>query len=345
MFDTCYLHIGGEKTGSTTIQKFLADNRAAFKKNGYFIPRAPGELSHVRLAVYAQQDFANAAFLTGVGITDASKLNARQEKIAARLKAEIEAVKAPMHALVLSSEHCQSEVVTEASVRRLADLLGCFARTIRIIFYVRRQDHVAVSHFSTALRLGFEVPSPDLGADEQSHRYNHFRVAKLYASVFGQDAIDVRLFGADEFEGKDLLDDFTSAIKLPVAGTWPRASRVNASLNLDAQRLLLFLNTLGNTPFSMDSDKRALLLEVLEREMGGTGILPARSDAEAFVKRFDASNEALRARYFPHLPTPLFGDDYSCYPTKVGAAVMKRAEAVQILGRLLPDHQAIIERL
>ena len=49
-----YLHIGTEKTGTTTIQSFLAANRDLLKRNRILYPRAPGEQNHRALAAAAQ---------------------------------------------------------------------------------------------------------------------------------------------------------------------------------------------------------------------------------------------------------------------------------------------------
>jgi hypothetical protein len=34
----CYIHIGPHKTGTTSIQSFLKENRAELLKHGYFVP-------------------------------------------------------------------------------------------------------------------------------------------------------------------------------------------------------------------------------------------------------------------------------------------------------------------
>ena len=36
----CYIHIGPHKTGTTSIQWFLKENRAELLKHGYFVPES-----------------------------------------------------------------------------------------------------------------------------------------------------------------------------------------------------------------------------------------------------------------------------------------------------------------
>ncbi len=38
MFSHCILHIGTDKTGTTTLQNFLAANRSALRQMGYVFP-------------------------------------------------------------------------------------------------------------------------------------------------------------------------------------------------------------------------------------------------------------------------------------------------------------------
>ena len=53
MIDECILHIGTEKTGTTSIQKFLATNRTLLKANGVLYPLSPGKVNHIGLEAYA----------------------------------------------------------------------------------------------------------------------------------------------------------------------------------------------------------------------------------------------------------------------------------------------------
>src|SRR5437764_216315 len=36
----CYIHVGPHKTGTTSIQWFLQENRAQFLEHGYFVPKS-----------------------------------------------------------------------------------------------------------------------------------------------------------------------------------------------------------------------------------------------------------------------------------------------------------------
>ena len=52
----CYLHIGTEKTGTTTIQSFLLRNERRLNRIGYSSPKLDQEFNHRSLAVACFDD-------------------------------------------------------------------------------------------------------------------------------------------------------------------------------------------------------------------------------------------------------------------------------------------------
>jgi hypothetical protein len=58
---------------------------------------------------------------------------------------------------------------------------------------------------------------------------------------------------------------------------------------------------------------RGRLAALLQASAAGRGELPSRAEAIAYVGNYTASNEAVRARWFP-AQASLFSDDFSPYP-------------------------------
>jgi len=155
MFDCCYLHIGFEKTGTTSIQQFLHRNRGELAKKGFYHPVSLDTPNNTFLYVAAADEDR---------INDAHKIVRRglsaeafRAKVALDLSAEL---KGRGGTLVLSNEHMHSEVRSPAAVTRLKDLLRPHCKEIKILAYVRRQDRVAVSQYSTALKVGLDYLPP-----------------------------------------------------------------------------------------------------------------------------------------------------------------------------------------
>ena len=55
-FDECILHIGTEKTGTSTLQEFFYQNKLNLAKNDIFFPETFGKKNHIKLSAYACSD-------------------------------------------------------------------------------------------------------------------------------------------------------------------------------------------------------------------------------------------------------------------------------------------------
>src|ERR1043165_5358722 len=82
-----FLHIGVEKTGTTTIQAFMAKNRQALTKKGVLYPRAPGNENHVGLTIYAADNPQHLFdLLPFANLKPDADLDAFREQMLAELK-------------------------------------------------------------------------------------------------------------------------------------------------------------------------------------------------------------------------------------------------------------------
>lgn len=309
------LHIGTEKTGSTTIQTFLAARRAALPALGVAFPRAPGESNHLALAAAAGDPAHVADLVRGLdpATGDQAAIGFRLHRDLAR---ELAALPPAVHTVLFSAEHLHSRLAGEAALRRLKALLDPFFDEWRIVLWLRRQDEVAVSHHSTLLRAGHAAPSPLPGAAEHAAYFDYAALLDRWAAVFGRDAVRPRLFGRAHFTGGDLLRDALDAFGLEALppGDGP-APVENARLDAAAQHFLAALNAHGAAP--PGSPARRALIRRLDARFAGAGaapLLPSRAEARAFLDAFRDSNERLRATWFPGRAAPLFDEDLGRYP-------------------------------
>ncbi|WP_262692599.1 hypothetical protein [Kordiimonas aestuarii] len=343
--ETIYLHIGAEKTGTSTIQRFLAGNRLQLATQGYCYPSAPGPENHIALAVYAQDSMRERGLLNQtIGEVSAQSLCAFQVNFEHALEAELMAARENgCRNLVLSSEHCHTRVKTVSETRRLSALLSRVARDVKVIFYVRRQDEIATSIYSTAVRVGYSHPLPDLRFGPDAHRYNYWNACQLYEESFGRGGLVVRQFGEKTYEGGTLLRDFCRTVELDWDEKFAAPERRNKSLDGTAQGLLVFVNDLRDGPFHPKTGRhRPALLARLQEVHVGTGIMPARSQAMAFANQYDTGNERVRARYLPDVPAPLFSADFSMYPEAACEARMSSDTARVLVDALFHDRPDIV---
>lgn len=321
------LHIGAEKTGTTSIQSWLADHRALWERVGVLYPRAAGTRNHMRLARWAHDEAAGAP-----GGPHAAFPSELAEECA-RTRA---------HTIVLSNEHCHSRLTGIAQIRRLLNLLSQLGEEIRVVLYLRRQDRLAVSLFSTALKMG-HAPNTILPSLEQGlpYYYDFRAIVRNWATVFGTDRLLVRRFAGAAFEGGSLLNDFAAAAGLPTNVGIPEPPRENESLTELAQRFLFALNSITPKPRPRNDDVyRRDIVESLTKRYSGRGMQPSRMEAERFYAPFREGNEQVRRACFPDQSAPLFDESFGDYPEEGAvpgpAAAAEYAEVFSYLWKCRP---------
>ncbi len=358
------IHIGTGKTGSTTIQALLAANRETIQAEGFAYPVTPGRRNHLKLAVYAA-DKRKAARMARTS-RDGDEVAALARRFAAELGQELDALPASVHTVIFSNEHLTNKVASPESAARLRDLLAPHFDEFRIVVYFRRQDEYAVSLYSTRLRGGstHEDMLGAMTAPTQAAQLDWAALLDRWGTAFGRAALTPRIFARDAFVDGDLVADFRAACglgALPLAGEdevrnpsiLPAAQEFIRRLNLAASRGGAALPAAED---EMDDDMDEaeqegghdvgkiphLVRTILDARFAGPGRRPSRADARAFTALFDASNERVRAEFFPGRPR-LFSDDFSRYPEVAdpipsGEAVAEVAMTV-ILGQQVEADQ------
>ncbi|MGB3313379.1 MAG: hypothetical protein WBB85_03115, partial [Albidovulum sp.] len=205
------LHIGTEKTATTTLQHFLYDNRAALAARGVGLSDVAGSPNNRRLAAYCQPDGRIDNFFRGRKIATPEDKAAFFAGFAEDLSAELAGL--GTGTVILTSEHFHSRLIDRDSVQKLHDLLAPLFSEIRVLCWFREQAAVARSLYSTAIKGGKTVGFDEFldGCTPDSHRYNYHDSFRLWADVFGADALVARLFDRAAFVGGDIVTDFLDA--------------------------------------------------------------------------------------------------------------------------------------
>jgi hypothetical protein len=227
------LHIGSEKTGTTYLQQLLQANANVLRRKYGLLYPTDGLLCQQG----AHHPVA-AAFLAPEQC-DFIALSSRQP--AALLMGHLEYVIARSHSgrVLLSAEHMSSRF-DRAAIGELAAYLS--QHTVQVVFYVRRQDDMALSALSTDLCCGgrdwipLERISPDV------RRFNPLQVVEDWQAVFGRDAVTVRSYA--RACRSDLTRDFLGSIGLEHVdlGDFEAVGRVNQRISLYEARILHGIN-------------------------------------------------------------------------------------------------------
>lgn len=330
MVRRCILQIGTEKTGTTTLQAFLAGNRDRLAKRGIRYPRFPGNKNHTGLAAYAMDDGRTDAIRGAFGVHDEGAVADFRTRIQMLAGAEL----GTEGTVVFCNEHCHSRLKASREVQRLADLLGPHFDRIDVAVYLRRQDQVAVSLYSTRLKSGGTCTDilPNAGADDLY--FNYDASLALWEEVFGRANVHVRLFERSELVSGDVVADFLAAWGLGSPGEYRPVGKRNESISAEAQDYLRRMNAYVQAIPGLPLDTvLGPLSSALAQNFPGRGARPSRAEAETFYERFRASNEALRKRHFPARET-LFDEDFDGYPDVAETSTFGPDELALIAARL-----------
>jgi hypothetical protein len=114
--------------------------------------------------------------------------------------------------MLFSSEHCSSRLQTDESVYKLKSLLDSQFSEVKIVFYLRLQNEMALSTYSTGVRNGEVRPFDIERVTARSRVLNYDTLLKRWEGVFGIENIAVRIFNRSLFKGGSLINDFLDTI-------------------------------------------------------------------------------------------------------------------------------------
>ncbi|MDD5274980.1 MAG: hypothetical protein PHR16_02735 [Methylovulum sp.] len=315
--NTLVLHIGTEKTGTTSIQEFLALNRTQLNASGILYPTSLGAKNHTKIAAYAD---THPWRLTRnpFGVDSDEKHRLFRKDLEQQFQNELESNTCPQ--AIISNEHLHSHISKPEQIQFLKNQLEKHFSSITVLIYFRRQDLMAVSRYSTALIAGF-VPDSYFNFDSNSYYFNFFAIYQNWLNCFGKDAIKVRIFAKEHFINGNLLSDFCAAAGIPENTGLLMPERKNEAFSLAAECLVIALNQqIKNGLLVMTNPERRHLIAQFRKNFAGEMGYPDRQAAMRFYQSFAISNKALQAQ-LPDAVSPLFNDDFSMYPEQSDTAL------------------------
>jgi len=337
MIATCWVHIGVEKTGTTTIQAFLARNRHALRQRGFLYPQAPGHSNHMALACFAMEDGRYDNVRQSMGIRTQDQLQRYRSRLSAAIDREIGSSTTPF--LIFSNEHLSSRLRTTAEVHRLKSFCDRIATNTKIIVYLRNQVDLFVSRYVEAVKGGSTRPFLFRDGSGLNGQFDYQRMLARWSAVFGGENLIVRRFEPADFEGEDLLLDFGSQCGFDGCSL----ERVAARNVAPDRNCVEFLREFNNhVPHMIDgkrNPRRGQVVSDLECAGSGEPFLVSNDVARAIEEQFRASNEAVSAEYFGGRHRPLFSPPRKIAMDSAAAKPMDAMESTRIAAFLWQAQQ------
>lgn len=294
------LHIGTEKTGTTSIQEFLALNRGALAEQGLHVPESLGARSHRWAAYMAENADRIDGFSRQIGLAeDVEKRQARKQEIRSQLAEEVRLQ--PGRRWLISSEHLQSRLTTPEEVERLGQILKTLFDDIRIVVYLRHPLQTAISYWSMRVKGGAPLAALGEPGSFGHHICDHRGILERWLAVFAPSSFCVRLFERQSFEAGDLIRDFCTAAGIDWHPGLQMPPRLNETLSYQAIRVLARINE--HVPRWIDGhinpNRAVLATSFLDCFASFPPYQPSRSERERYSSFYRDSEEWVRATFFP----------------------------------------------
>lgn len=333
MIRPIFLHIGLPKTGTSSIQQYLRNNRAPMRRQGFVVPTTLGRLNHEHVTLHALADRDKSTVRRRHGLLSVEAVRTFREGLRAELAKEAAAWSLD-EAVVVSGEH-MSMLHKPEEFERLKELTAVMgaSRPVRVVVYLRRQDLYCLSGYSQRIKAGAVLQWSELEKEIDRSEFDYEAMLARWSGSFGKESIDVRVFERGQWAGGELISDFMAALGCSIGPEFGKAIHKNASLDI---RSLEFMRRLNRWyPRLVDgapNPQRQKLVSAMHKISAGP---PARMKPELaakFLERYRDGNARVAREYLGRSDGRLFlvdpGDEHEQPP------VLTLDDAVELSARL-----------
>jgi hypothetical protein len=299
-----YLHIGTEKTGTTSLQYFLAENRERLAAKGCWVPGCVSSPNHSLLAVCCYDEFRNDDLCRYFGIRTPEEWEQMKSKIRDELTNELGLSGCKIG--IVSTEHIQSRLFTVSERNRLRALLKNIGfDDVSVILYLRDPASLANSHYFTDVAQGYLGWLP--GKPDEHYFKNlcdHRTTIQEWQNVYGKDRLIIRLYDADGRGKFSTIDDFLGLITELNGQKLKPVKNGNVSISALGVELIRRINEIE--PFwvngTVNPVRRGLNHHIRKHYRGASYGMPEWL-AQEYDMAFAESNEWVRQNFFPDRDT------------------------------------------
>lgn len=268
---TAYVHIGIGKTGTTSIQGYLAGHRVPLLKRGFLYPSA-GLLGNAHYGFFELQS---------------SKVTSASFDLLAQEIAEH-----PSANIVISSENLS--FAPEAVIERFLQVLG---GDTQILFYVRRQEELISSVFLQWVKDGWDYQgSVDRFFNDHWASFNFVNLIAPWAKHFGRENIVAHVYDARVI-GQNATNHFLGL--LGQSDLKAKNDRLNPSLLPEFFATVKSLDDIGIDGATRKEVVASLLEASIRLKKSSSLNLISQETRRRIVEMYAESNQEFAERYLP----------------------------------------------
>ncbi len=307
------LHIGTDKTGSTSIQRHLTLNFDWFKANSIFIPTTGFGLSN------------------GHGVL----LDVLHEDELDKLAKELEyAANNGFRSAVLSWEGMN--FYPAKKIARLEKILGQYS--VSILVYVREQAEIVQSGFLQQLKSNSNrtrmtvLDHPRTVAERVigkcvcfNPNRDYYRLLQRWQRIFPEAEFLVGTFDKKLLINGDVVDDFLAKLGVAPDAAFNRAS-IDGNLSLDVESGLVVESWQANAlPHETLLRLVDIAYSIISREGSATRYFLGKKTVKSIRRHFRSSNKRLARDYMKNCAYP-FPNEKSCWREESFESIEARAD-------------------
>ena len=296
MINKVIIHIGIEKTATTSLQSFLRKNEQELLKHGYFFPKSGGDFNQELFAISFSRGPEN--FLKRHGVFERSEQGKIRDQLRRDLEDEIAQLKDLPKAMIITSEWLHSKLTTADEVIALGAFLENFVKKIEVICYLKEQSALANSRYSTSLKFGSSRSFEQyIGECSPGVTYfNHLETLSRWSEVASGNNMNCRLFSRQDLNEGSIFTDFLNQLDIVHENSaWIEPSILNQSFSFKGAMIFRALNeTLAGSRIPWKYKK------VLSGGLAGSHNFITEAEYNRISEEFSSSNESVRERFFPN---------------------------------------------
>ncbi|EPS9902423.1 coiled-coil domain-containing protein [Campylobacter coli] len=267
---TAYVHIGTEKTGTTSIQEFLYINKSIIQKQNYFFAQSIGIKNHWDLAFLGYSLNKKDSYILNNSLWNFQAIKQHKKNIFSKIKDEVKF----NHKIIFSSELLQSRLTRKREIVKLYTFFKKIGFTnIKVICYIRDANEMLRSLLSEAIKWE-EIDSFELKEEKEEYKLGY---KKNLFHCIGLEWDDEFIIPPKQNESLDLL-----GIDL--------LRRINKFLPL-------FCNNARNI---FRGDLHHFAVKHFTSKDSHLKFQPPKEVVQSYIDYFEESNEWVRKEFFPH---------------------------------------------
>lgn len=315
---TLYLHIGTPKTATSSIQKFLAQNREVLESKGYVFPKS----QHRYLNVNSRR---NGHFLVQ---KVEKREGGRDHELEKQYLQEgydliVDEFQTYDH-VILSDESIwyassYSRKDLFADLKKQADANGY---RVKIVVYLRRQDTFFLSRWNQVVKQNIGAGSV-LSCDEYISKtlkkdgkiLNYAQKLDQIADIFGMENMVVRRFEPSSWIDGSIIHDFMQAIDLPITEEFTELEKdANFRLGKNETEIKRIVNTVPDLSREEISYFGKKLKDLsIDGKLEEPSEMLSAEELKEFLAPYEAGNTYVAETYFKD-GKPLFSQQIKNVP-------------------------------